>query len=147
MKTALFLVLAMLTYAANAEVSNSPRSESLSTTTNIAKPIDPTNERPFLNGELDPNLETEAAVIKGKIIQIVGKGDEKRIYKVDLGKKGFKPIWVTTLVLFSDNQIKLGDELVFKGYVAKTKSLDFEGELTSKVSSSTMFLAKTIETP
>lgn len=104
------------------------------------------HDHPFLNGELNPEYDGQVTVLVGEVIDIK-PGVKYALYKVDTKTKDIKPIWVTTLVPVASGEIKLGDRLIFRGYITKTESLDPSGKLLSMIRSETLLSARAIESP
>ena len=102
---------------------------------------------PFANGELDPAYAGQVAIVEGKVTEIKTALNNGIFFKLDLQKPKIKPVWVATFVPVAEGEIKVGDQLIFKGYVATSDSMDATGALKSLLGSSTLLMARTIETP
>ena len=99
-------------------------------------------------GELNPGFHGRAANIEAKILEIKTSPDNTQVLKLALPQKDIKPIWATTFVPLAKDEVKIGDTLLFKGYIATTNSVDPSGRLGVLVEDSAAVLrARTIETP
>lgn len=99
-------------------------------------------------GELNPGFQGRAATIEAKILAIKTSPDNTQVLKLALPQKDIKPIWATTFVPLAKDEVKIGDTLLFKGYIATTNSVDPSGRLRVLVEDSAAVLrARTIETP
>jgi len=102
-------------------------------------------ENPFLNGELNLAYEGQLTAIAGEIIDIKDTKQKYPAYKVNLRIEGVNPIWATTIVEHPKGGIKLGDMIIFKGYIGSVASLDESGELESLIGSKAILLALRVE--
>ena len=99
-------------------------------------------------GELNPGFHGRSTSIEAKVLEIKTMPDKTHVLKLAPPQKDAKPIWVTTFVPLAKDEIKIGDALLFKGYIATTESVDPSGRLRQLVENSPAVLrARTIETP
>ena len=102
-------------------------------------------KNPFLNGELNLAYEGQLTAIGGEIIDIKDTNQKYPAFKVNLRIEGVNPIWATTIVALPKGGIKLGDMVIFKGYISSTASLDESGELEELIGSKGILLALKVE--
>lgn len=106
------------------------------------------NDGVIVAGELNPGFHGRAANIEANVLEIKNSPDGTQVLKLALPQKEVRPIWATTFVPLAKNEIKIGDSLLFKGYIATTDSVDRSGKLRILVEDSAAVLrARTIETP
>lgn len=99
-------------------------------------------------GELNPGFAGRAAAFEAKVLEIKTAPDTTQVLKLQLPYKDAKPLWATTFVPIAKDEVKVGDRLIFKGYVAATESVDKSGKLLELVENSSAVLrAQTIESP
>jgi len=72
------------------------------------------NENPFLSGELNPQYEGELTALGGEVLEI-------------------KPE--------PEGGIKVGDMMIFKGFISTAKSADPDGDLERLINSKTLLMA------
>lgn len=98
-------------------------------------------------GQLNPGLHGRTVTIEGKVLEMKTSPDNTQVLKLALPQKEIGPIWATTFVPLAKDEIKVGDTLLFKGYIATTDSVDPSGRLRVMVEDSAAVLrARTIET-
>ena len=112
----------------------------LASFSSIAEP-----ENPFLDGELNLAYEGQLTAIVGEIIDIKDTKQKYPAYKVNLRIKGVNPIWTTTIVEHPKGGIKLGDMIIFKGYIGSVADLDETGELGALIGAEAILLALLVE--
>jgi hypothetical protein len=106
------------------------------------------NDGVIVAGVLNPGFHGRAATIEAKVLEIKTSPDHTQLLKLALPQQEVKPIWATTFVPIAKDEIKIGDTLLFKGYIAATNSMDPSGKLRVLVEGSAAVLrARTIETP
>ena len=99
------------------------------------------NENPFLNGQLNPKYEGEVIALAGEIIDIKPTTQKFPVYKLNLRIKGVRNIWVTSIAPQPEGGIKLGDTIIFRGFITTSKSTDPDGELENLIDSKTLLMA------
>lgn len=97
-------------------------------------------------GELDASRAGEIAVMMGEVLAIEPGPGGLKFYKVKPDQVPDRAIWATTFVQVADDQVKVGDRLAFKGYIAKTQALDPTGRLQAQLGAATLLQARSIET-
>ena len=99
------------------------------------------NDNPFLNGELNAKYEGEVTVLASEIIDLKPTKEDFPVYKLNLRINGVKNIWVTSITHAPEGGIKLGDMMVFKGFIASSNALDPDGDLEKITGSKTLLMA------
>ena len=99
------------------------------------------NDNPFLHGELNPLYEGEKTALQGEIVEIKSTKEKYPLYKLNLHTKEIKNIWVTSISPQPLGGIKVGDKIVFKGFITNADILDTSGELRQITHSQTLLLA------
>ncbi|MEH6345054.1 MAG: hypothetical protein V7785_08220 [Bermanella sp.] len=105
------------------------------------------NDNPFLQGELNPLYEGHLTALGGTVEDIIEGPNNTQLFKLNLKLKGIKAIWVTTFVRVEEGQVSIGDELIFRGYISVSGSLDPSGEIKSLINADTLLLAIKIQNP
>jgi len=99
-------------------------------------------------GQLNPGMEGRAAAFEAKVLDIKTAPDTTQVLKLELPYKDTQPLWAITFVPIAKDEVRVGDRLIFKGYVAATDSVDRSGKLRELVENSAAVLrAQTIESP
>ncbi len=104
-------------------------------------------DNPFLNGELNLEFEGQITGLAGEIIEIKETKQKYPAYKLNLKIKGIKPIWVSSIAPIPGNVLKVGDEIIFKGYISSSSGIDSTGELEAIINSKSLLLALRAERP
>lgn len=99
------------------------------------------NDYPFLYGELNSKYKGEEVALQGEIIDIKPSKQKYPLYKLNLRTKGVNNIWITSISTPPKSGIKIGDMIVFKGYITTTSELDPSGKLEKLIQSKTLLLA------
>jgi len=99
------------------------------------------NDNPFLNGELNPKYEGEVIALAGEVLEIQPTKQKFPVYKLNLRINGIKNIWVTSIAPQPEGGIKVGDMIIFKGFITKSSSTDSTGELGKIIGSETLLIA------
>ena len=99
------------------------------------------NDNPFLNGQLNPEYEGQLTALAGEVIQIKSTRQNFSVYKLKLRIEGVDPIWVTSIAPAPGGEIKLGDKIIFKGYITTAKGTDPTGELELLIQAKTLLMA------
>ena len=99
------------------------------------------NENPFLDGELNPKYEGEVTALLGVVVDLKPTKQKYPVYKLNLGIDGVNHIWVTSIASQPDGGIKLGDAIVFKGFITSAASTDPSGELGRMISRKMLLMA------
>ena len=99
------------------------------------------NDNPFLNGELNPKYEGEVTALAGEVLMIKPTKEKFPVYKLNLRIEGVSHIWVTSIAPKPKGGIKVGDMIIFKGFIAKASSTDPTGELEKITGSETLLMA------
>ena len=102
---------------------------------------------PFLNGELNLEYEGQLTGLAGEVIDIKDTKQKFKAYKLDLKIEGIKPIWVSSIASIPGGELKVGDEIIFKGYISSASGLDPSGDLEATISSKSLLLALRAERP
>jgi len=105
------------------------------------------NDNPFYNGELNIRYEGEKTALAGKIIKIERTNGGRELYQLNLRINGINHIWVTGVAPFAKGDVNLGDELIFRGFIASADGLDESGQLKVIINSHTLLLALKAELP
>lgn len=105
------------------------------------------NENPFYNGELNVRYEGELTALAGRVISIKSDSKGREFYQIDLRLKGINHLWVSGITPFAEGDIKLGDELIFRGYIASSNSLDPSGEIRRLIGTHTLLLVLKAQLP
>jgi hypothetical protein len=106
-----------------------------------------TNDNPFLNGELNSEYEGQKTGLLGQIIEMSVTKENYPIYKLNLNIGDMRPIWVTSIASQPEGGIKLGDNIIFKGFIASAASLDESGELEKLIGSKMLLMAVYAQRP
>ena len=99
------------------------------------------NDNPFVNGELNSKYEGEITILAGEVLEIQPTKQNFPVYKLNLRIEGIKNIWVTSIAPQPKGGIKVGDMMIFKGFISTAKSTDPSGELGKIISSKTLLMA------
>lgn len=99
------------------------------------------SENPFLKGVLNSKFEGEETALVGEIIKIQTTKQKYPVYKINLNLDGIKHIWVTSIAPQPNGGIKVGDFIVFKGFISIASVLDSTGELEKIIGSKTLLMA------
>ena len=99
------------------------------------------NENPFLSGELNPQYEGELTALGGEVLEIKPTKQNFPVYKINLRIEGIKNIWVTSIAPEPEGGIKVGDMMIFKGFISTAKSADPDGDLERLINSKTLLMA------
>ncbi len=99
------------------------------------------NDNPFLAGELNPRYEGEVTALAGEVIKVEMTKQKYPVYLLELRMEGIKPIWVTSIAPEPGGKVKLGDNVIFKGFISIASGLDPSGELEKMIESKTLLLA------
>lgn len=105
------------------------------------------NKKPFLKGELNAKYEGELTALAGQIMDIKPTRQKYPVYKLNLQLEGIKPIWVTSIAPAPGKEIKVGDMIIFKGYISVAEKTDSSGELEQLIQSKTLLMAIKSERP
>lgn len=99
-------------------------------------------------GQLNPGFHERAAALEAKVLEVRDAPDNTHLIKIELIDRDAIQIWATTFVPLAEGQVKIGDRLIFKGYIATTDSIDSTGRLRGLTEGSAAVLrARTIESP
>lgn len=104
------------------------------------------NNSLFKNGDLNPMYMGRAATLIAEVKEVKKGPGNKDFYKIDVRRKGVKPIWVSTYAPMAEGAVKVGDRLKFIGHVRKVEDLDPSGKLEEFVQSSALLVARSIQT-
>ena len=99
------------------------------------------NNNPFLNGELNQKYEGQKTALAGQVMEIKPTKQKYPVYKLNLRLKGINPIWVTSIAPNPGGEIKVGDMIIFKGFIATSEKTDPSGELEKLIQSKTLLMA------
>jgi len=99
------------------------------------------NDNPFKNGELNLKYEGEKTALAGEILEIKPTKQKFPIYKLNLRIEGIKHIWVASIAPSTNGEIKVGDLMIYKGFISSTSELDPSGELEKIINSKTLLMA------
>ena len=99
------------------------------------------NENPFLNGELNPKYEGQKTALAGEILEIKSTTQNFPIYKLNTRLKGINAVWVTSIAPAPSGGIKVGDMLIFKGFITTSAGLDSTGKLETLIQGKTLLMA------
>jgi len=99
------------------------------------------NENPSLNGSLNPKYEGEVTALAGEVLDIKPTKQKFPVYKLNLRIEGVNHIWVTSIAPQPEGGIKVGDMIIFRGFIATASSTDPTGELGNIIDSETLLMA------
>ena len=99
------------------------------------------DDNPFLNGSLNSKYEGEVTALAGEIIDIKPTKQKFPVYKLDLRIDGIKHIWVTSIAPAPEGGIKLGDMIVFRGFITTSRGTDPDGDLELITGSNAILMA------
>ena len=99
------------------------------------------NDNPFANGELNSKYEGEVTALAGEILEIKPTEQNFPVYKLNLNIEGIKPIWVTSIAPKPEGGIKVGDNIIFKGFISTSSGIDSSGKLGKITGSNTLLMA------
>ena len=99
------------------------------------------NENPFHNGGLNPDYEGQKTALAGEVMEIKPTNEKFPVYKLNLRLEGINPIWVTSIAPAPGGEIKVGDMIIFKGFITSTASADPSGELEKLIKTKTLLMA------
>jgi hypothetical protein len=99
------------------------------------------NDNPFLNGQLNPKYEGEVIAIAGEVVEIKPTEQNYLALKINLRLPNIESIWISSIAPQPDGGIKVGDMLIFKGFISTTESLDQSGKLKKLTGSNTLLMA------
>jgi hypothetical protein len=103
------------------------------------------NDNPFLNGKFNPAYVGQLAGIAGEVIEILDGSKNRTIYKLNLRIKGVETIWATRIAPIPEGPLKIGDMIIFKGYISSSEELD--SAVAQKIGDKTLLLALRAERP
>jgi hypothetical protein len=99
------------------------------------------NENPFLNGVLNAKYEGEVTALAGEVIEIKPTNKSFPVFKLNLRVEGVEPIWVTSIAPEPEGGIKVGDMLIFKGFISTAAGTDPSGQLEEIIGTKTLLMA------
>ena len=99
------------------------------------------NDNPFYEGELNAKYEGEVVAIAGEVVEVKSTKQNYPAFKLNLRLEGVNPIWVTSIAPQPEGGIKVGDMLIFKGFISTADSLDPSGKLAKITGSKTLLMA------
>lgn len=99
------------------------------------------SESPFLDGQLNLELEGELTALAGEVIDKKDTKQKYPVYKLNLRLDGVGSIWVTSIGEAPVGGINIGDMMIFKGYISSSEGLDPSGELEKLINSKSLLLA------
>jgi len=98
------------------------------------------NKNPFLNGELNQKYVGEVTALAGEIIEIKTIQNNP-VYKINLRMDGIKPIWVASIAPQPEGGIKVGDMIIFRGFISTASKTDPSGSLGKNTGSESLLMA------
>ena len=99
------------------------------------------NDNPFQNGELNAKYEGEATALGGTVLKHIIVNNNN-LYLLDLKTPPIKNIWVTSFIKPQGKEnVEVGDNVIFKGYISIASSLDETKELEKSIKSKTLLMA------
>ncbi len=104
---------------------------------------------PFLDGDLNLAHEGKLTALAGEVVEIKDGPDNKKCYRLNLPLKDINDIWVLPIAPIEEGQVKLGDSVVFRGYISAVDSFKGSQKQTIKsiVKAPTLLLALKLEPP
>ncbi len=99
------------------------------------------NDNPFLNGVLNAKYEGEVTALAGEIISIEPTPPKYPVYELNLRIEGVKNIWVTSIAPEPEGGLKIGDMVLFKGFISKSSNLDPKGDIEKITRGKTLLMA------